>query len=240
VKKVPLILGVIVVVFVLLGVFLNKRRVDRGNSFFSSPKSQDCNKGPVPQFSHHITDIDNVALIQPGGGVEKYGNQNIIKSHSYIVVNGEVPIYAPTDSVAYEGANYMEEGMEQYSVFFQITCDVFYLFDHIHKPVDKLKSAFTREPAMDTRTYSIGPVEFFAGELIGYTTGTRNAHHFDFGLYDINEYNSYPGYENVDISERDRWSICPFDNFPENIKVDYTSRFGTIRSQNPIPTSVCK
>jgi hypothetical protein len=134
----------------------------------------------------------------------------------------------------------MEEEMEQYSVFFQLTCDVFYLFDHIHKPVDKLKNEFTRRPAEDSRTFSIGPIEFSAGELIGYTTGTMNAHHFDFGLYDIDSHNPYSDYEGVDISERDYWSICPFDNFSQEMINEYTSRFGTIRSQDSIPTSICK
>lgn len=240
VKKLLIITGVIIIIFVLLGGFFAKRKTNNRRGVFSSPININCKDKPLPQFSNHITDLDKVTLIQPGGGVEKYGSQNIIKSHSYIVVDGEVPIYAPVGSVAFEGANYMEEGLEQFSVFFQVNCDTFYLFDHIHKPVAKLKNEFTKKPTEDSRTSAIGPVEFSTGELIGYTTGTRGAHHFDFGLYDMNENNPYHGYKNVDINERDRWSICPFDNYSESMKSEYTSRFGTIRSQDPIPTSLCK
>jgi hypothetical protein len=240
VKRILIVFGVIVVILIVLGGFFGKRKINNGRGVFSSPESVNCKNVLLPQFSHHITEMEDVTLVQPGGGVEKYGNKNIIKSHSYIVVDGEVPIYAPTDSLAFEGANYMEEGMEQYSVFFQVTCDVFYLFDHIHKPVDKLKNEFTRRPTEDSRTFSIGPIEFSGGELIGYTTGTMNAHHFDFGLFDMTKHNPYTGYTNIVISERDYWSICPFDNFPQNMRIEYTSHFGTIRSQDPIPTSICK
>jgi hypothetical protein len=181
-----------------------------------------------------------IAVLVIFGGVEEYQGKNTIKSHSYIVVNGEGPVYAPTDSTAYEGAKYIEEGVVQYSVFFRIACDVFYLFDHIQKPVAKLENAFTQEPKLDSRTYPVSPVEFSAGELIGYTKGTLSAHHFDFGLYDRAKYNPYPSYTNVEISERDHWSICPFDNFPSDMQAEYTSRFATIRSEDSIPTAICR
>ena len=70
-----------------------------------------------------------------------------------------MPIYAPVDSIAFEGFTYIEEGMTQYSVFFEVTCDVFYLYEHILKPVEKLKRAFKREPTEDdTRTYDVQQV----------------------------------------------------------------------------------
>lgn len=238
VKKIFIIAGIIFLLFVLFIGFIRNFQL-RKNNFFSSPARRNCNEGSIPEFSHHITDLSMVELIQPGGDVERYQNKNIIKSHSYVVVEQEAPIYAPIDSVALEGSTYIEEGMVQYSVFFQVTCDAFYLFDHIQKPVEKLKKSFSKEPSQDTRTYPIGPVEFSKGELIGYTKGTLNAHHFDFGLYDTNNYNSFAEYKGVDISERDRWSICPFDNFPENMKNEYYLLFGTIRSEELIPEAIC-
>jgi hypothetical protein len=239
VKKVFLGVGTLALILILLGGIMSKNSVNRKQGAFSFPRQEGCEGKALPEFTHHITDIEKLTLVQPGGGTETWQGKTIIKSHSYIVIDGEVPIYAPTDSVANEGVNYMEEGLEQYSVFFQVTCDVFYMFDHIHKPVEKLKKEFTKKPTEDTRTSNIGPVEFSAGELIGYTTGTRGAHHFDFGLYDTNYYHPYSNYKGVDISERDRWSVCPFDNFPNDKKKVYISLFGTLRTQDPIPTSIC-
>jgi len=232
-KKVFFVVGTILAIAFIAFFVTSKKQ----SSFPSFKKGCKSNKGPF--FTHHITDLTRVKLVQPPGGIEDWEKGKILKSHTYIVVDGKVPVYAPIDSIATEGVYYTEEEMNQYSIFFDVSCEFFYLFDHIQEPVEKLKNAFQKPPSLDTRTYSIGPVEFKAGELIGYSTGTRFAHHFDFGVYDRTHRHNLEDLKGIEVSERDAWALCPFDFFPEEQKQEYFSLFGTIRTDEPVPQTFC-
>lgn len=203
--------------------------------------SSDCVSNSSPIFTNHITDLSKVEFIQPPGGSETWEGEPILKTHSYVVVKEEVPVYAPVDSELYEGVFYEEEGMTQYSLFFNVGCEVFYIFDHIQEPVEKIKQAFTEPPRKDSRTRLLKtPIVFKAGELIGYSTGTRSARHWDFGVYNKKHTNFLKDSDFPNLSERDLQATCPYDYFPEEKRLAYYALFGTIRTDQSVPTTFCK
>ncbi len=175
-------------------------------------------------------------MIVPPGTIES----RFLKTHSYVQVKEEAPVYAPYDAYLYEGVKYTEEEMTQYSLFFKPTCEVLYIFDHIQEPVEKIKEAFPGEPQKDTRTHTLKePIFFKAGELVGHTTGTKVARHFDFGVYNSARPNLIPASDAYELYERDKIANCPYDYFPDEKREAYYSLFDSFISDTA-PTTFCK
>ena len=155
----------------------------------------------------------------------------------------KAPVYAPTDAQLYAGAYYVEENKPQYFLLFEVTSDVFFNFDHIEEPVAKIVAAFPVTPKSDTHTDNINPtIQFAAGELIGYTTGTNQGRTWDFGVYDW----SKPNYLNQGtpegiqpLSGRDFFADCPYDYFIPALKAQYRFLFGSL-TNDPYSTDFCK
>jgi len=117
---------------------------------------------------------------------------------------------------------------------------VWYLVNHITDPVDKIRQALPTTPATDTKAppQISPPIHFSAGELIGYTSGTSQAHNWDFGVFDVNHANQFV---NQARFEKDKYgkvqtAVCPFDLFPAAQKAVYYSLFGETK---PVPGAVC-
>lgn len=234
-----LIYTVLLVIAIPVNEVVNKDR--RLNERFNGSRGFDlgCKSDPNFKFLSDITDLEEVSFIVPPGGFEEWEGGTILKTHSYIVVSEKVPVYAPTDSILYEGSFYIEEGMNQYSLFFQISCEYFYIFDHIQEPVEKIVEVFPNTPTYDSRTITTSSnVEFRAGELVGYSTGTKYAHHWDFGLYRYEQENFLSDSSIQNLSDRDRRAVCPFDYFNEKEK--YYSIFGNLKMDEPVPDMFCK
>lgn len=235
-RKKIIILGILLVVGIVGWGFITRFPVRRG-------LRGGCISNPDPVFSHDITDLSKVKFITPPGSIEQYGGEKVLKSHSYVIIDGRVPVYAPVDSTLYQGSYYIEEGENQYSLFFDVSCEVFYLFDHIWEPVGKLRAALPSEPSIDTRTTEVrNPVEVKAGELVGYTTGTVYSHHFDFGVYDRNRKNDLSLFssENLKLFDREYQALCPYDVFSEEKRLNYYSKFKNIKMDEPVPTVFCE
>lgn len=141
-------------------------------------------------------------------------------------------IYAPADVDATSGVYKVSKTIENidYDFWFQLSCERWFFINHVSEPVDKLKRLFSETP--QTNETSGGPsatanrtqfepiVHFKSGELIGYATGTNLSHQFDLGVFDVNHQNQLSA--NYQIrSEREKYFICPFDLFPDNIKAQY-------------------
>jgi len=235
-RKKVIVFGTLLVIGIFGWGFLRRFPLRRG-------LNRDCISNPDPVFTHGITDLSKIKFITPPGSLEQYGNEVALKSHSYVFIDGRVPVYAPVDSALYQGSYYEEEGENQYSLFFDVSCEVFYLFDHIWEPVDKLRVVLPSEPSTDTRTTEVrNPVEVKAGELIGYTTGTVYSHHFDFGVYNRDRKNdlSKITVEGLKLFDREYQGLCPYDVFPEEKKEVYYSKFENVKTNEPIPTVFCK
>lgn len=201
-------------------------------SIFSS-----CEKNANPVFSHHITDIEKIGYVVPPGTVEDYGTNKVFKTHSYIKDSGKVPIYAPIDSTLFQGVYVTEQGINQYALFFEVTCEIFYLFDHVVSPPEKIKSAFPDTPKTSTETQSVDKVEIKAGELVGYSIGS-DFEQWDFGVYTRNKKNNHSEID-APVHERDKMAECPYDYFPEEKTKLYYSKFKSHLDPEPYPTIFC-
>jgi len=233
----------LIVITLTLAVSFTILKINSPNTSLATPSfpKDDCQENSNPIFTSHITDLSKVKLINPPGSVVNDIQQNnVLKTHSYVVVKENAPIYAPIDSTLFTGVFYTEEGKTQYSLFFEASCEVFYITDHVHEVSDKIKSAFPGPPATTTQTKDLNtPIPFKSGELIGYSTGTKNARHWDFGVYNKNRPNHLKNETRYKLYDRDLIANCPYDYFPPNMRQQYYALFGTIISEDPIPTSFC-
>jgi len=191
----------------------------------SSSSEPGCKNNANPVFSKDITDLSRISQITPPGTVFDNGD---VTSHSYlwIVDGGQVPVYAPADMKLSTGAYYSENGLLGYILWFEVSCEVVIKFDHIEKPIDAIRNAFPSEPKFDTRDVEIEQVVTFkAGELIGYTTGTREANNWDFGVYNtaISPNPVTDGFSNLD--DLDKSADCGYDYFAIDLRETYRKLF---------------
>ncbi len=191
----------------------------------------DCVSNQAPDFTDDITDINLVSqIIQPPstgtGG---------LKTHAFMYTDLErVPVYAPADVSLTSGAFYLEtnEGGE-YLLLFDVTCEITFRFDHITEPADAIVAAFSDEPQEGTQTTQLAePIEFLAGDLIGYTTGTIYGV-WDFGLYNSEVANQFSDDPDYNTSEVYTTAICPFDFFGEDQRTIYYDLFAKTEDQLP-------
>ena len=203
--------------------------------------SKNCESDPNPVFTKSITDISQISHLTPP--VTTQGGA--LNTHGYIHLEengGKVSVYAPVDAKLYEGAFYNQGGEGLYIVYFEVSCEVRFLFDHITEPVEKIKDEFPDTPAADSRTNKVGPIEFKAGELIGYTGGTEMSKNWDFGVYNLKEENPY---REAKFEEGNgfRYSnaVCPYEYFTKELRAKY-DKLMTDSYGKPLnnPTNLCQ
>jgi hypothetical protein len=178
-----------------------------------------CISNPKVQFTNDFTEVEKISSVEPT--IITPGNS---RHRAWLnISSGKVAIYAPVDSELVNGVYKNARGAIDYDLHFQVTCEIWYLINHVIEPVDKIKNAFPKTPQTDTR---IGPpfketIKVKAGELLGYTTGTPLARNFDFGVFDLNHFNEgLPGDEGMKYGKEANF-ICPFDVLPKDIKEKY-------------------
>ena len=100
-KKVAVIIIVIIAVlglaFFLIFRLQNKTTQGIINTF------RNCESNPNPIFTYDITELEKIDYIVPPGNVEDYGDHKVFKTHSYMKGPNKVPVYAPIDSILYQG-----------------------------------------------------------------------------------------------------------------------------------------
>lgn len=165
----------------------------------------------------------------------------MFKSHSYLWIadNGKVPIYAPADAKLIGGAHYNEQGINQYTLLFQISCEVEFSLDHFLEPIEKIRTAFPTTPKIeDTRTDFIAPISFKAGELLGYTPGTPSAHNWDFGVYNSTKPDpdaaAYSG-----ATDKDKRANCPYDYYIPTKRGAYRALFNSEIGNGVMAVAYC-
>lgn len=247
---------IILIVFLAVLIFivgpLTKNLGDRliipkneNNENWFSDNKNGCVSNQNPVFSHYITDMSKVKMIVPPGSIETYQGEKIVKSHSYVLVNEQVPVYAPADGILVEGAHYIEEG-NVYYLHFQVSCEVTYRFDHILNPIQAIKDALPAEPSLSTHTSAPKDnIEVKAGQLIGYSVPSTVSYHgiwFDFGVVNTAQAQDLSNLENqgVRLDERDYQSVCPYDFFPKEMREKYYTLFGNYKDSGIVPTLYCK
>jgi hypothetical protein len=136
-------------------------------------------------------------------------------SYQWIKAQGaEIPIYAPADGVLVRIRHKtFRPGVfesDDYDLFFMISCDTLIRFNHITSPREDIAGAyqFGDQPSADIdddgtvieydeRQIPSTNIRVEAGDIIGYTSGTPQAHDFDFM---------------VSVADQ---TVCPFSVFDE-------------------------
>jgi hypothetical protein len=196
-------------------------------------KQPNCVSDPNPQFTAHFTDLSKIEFISPIGVVT-----HSIIPHSYVWIGidlegqvYEVPVYAPVDSIL-SGAAFSQGRMQdengqwvdvaQYSLHFEVSCEVSYHFAHIDRVADWIAAVVPTVPSESSRTIEVRPpLSVKAGDLIAYTSGTISAHNWDFGVYNRSKSNQFINqerYENVDILGNSLYADCPYKYFGDDLR----------------------
>lgn len=195
------------------------------NPYFGVP----CVSNSKVQFTHDFTDVDKISSVEPT--IITPGNS---RHRAWLNIRSDkVPIFAPVDSELISGVYKNARGALDYDLHFQVSCEIWYLINHVIDPVGKIENVFPKTPQTDTRTNPPfkEPIKVMAGELLGYTTGTPVAHNFDFGVFDLNHSNDgLPGDEGSKYGKEANF-ICPFDVLPDELRKKYYSKI--IVSEKP-------
>lgn len=186
----------------------------------------DCKSNSKPEFSADITLLSKISYLTPPVTVQ--GDD--LKTHGYIHLahdkSEKVPVYAPAEARAYEGAYYDVNSGPLYVLFFEVSCEVRFMIDHIAEPVEKIIKELPEAPADSSQGIKFGPVKFETGELIGYVGFTEGSKNWDFGVYNSEYKNPYRDkkYESSD-SFRYLNAICPYEYFSKESKANYKKLF---------------
>lgn len=197
-----------------------------------------CISNPKVSFTNNFTETDKIRDVFPT--IVIVGN-----SRHRVFLNIDTPqyekvaVYAPVDSELVGGVYKNVKGALDYDFRFQVSCEIWYLINHITEPEEKFKKLFPYIPQDHTRDPP--PLKerakVKAGELLGYTSGTPLAHNFDFAVFDLNHANEdLPGDPPGSNYGLEKNFICPFDVLPKNLKKMYYSKI--IISEKPY--SNCK
>ncbi len=197
-----------------------------------------CQSNPSPKFIHDFTDVNLIQKVTPPSLIASKAQDRAFLWIDTVKID-KVPIYAPVDADLIRGVYKISKNIEtiDYDLHFQVSCEVWFFINHISAPTDKIKSLFPSQPATATNnlTSVSPPLHFKAGELIGYTTGTAQAHNFDFAVFDLNTKTKLVG-ELKSHDTRFNNFICPFDVLPESLKSSYYQKL----IPDLIPESNCK
>ncbi|MBI3443375.1 hypothetical protein HY008_01765, partial [Candidatus Woesebacteria bacterium] len=189
-----------------------------------SISSANCQPNDHPVFTASFTDIDKLARISPMGGI-MVGSQSrtyvgMKKDENGLLVSS--PVYAPVDSklvaIVYAWRGDKTDGVAEYRLDFQVSCEVTYSFDHIPQLSDKLSKLAPKIPADNTYSIPNMSVPIKAGEQVGSTQG------LDFFLF-----NRAKKVEHINpkrwLSEHNTAADCPYDYFTNELKNKYYSLF---------------
>ena len=199
---------------------------------------------PTARFVHPPTDLENISAINPPGS--PIGG--VIKPHSYIFnvdapgrQSSRVPVYAIADSVLTAVSYYSDNGANgEYLIFFDVTCEISFKFDHLTEIVPKI-AAFTPEiPAVTSQTTRTDPIEFKAGEIIGYSEGAGDQGPWDLGAYDMTFTNKFANQERYEQTRNSQslHAVCPYEYFEEPLRSQMLALLGT-HGQQIIPGTEC-
>jgi hypothetical protein len=210
VKKILFLIPIVLIIAAGVFVATHKEKLQMDSRF-----GTDCISNPNPVFTHYPTDIDKVRLLMPPLMTVASG----MKGHSYIDVTERVPVYAPADATLVEGTKYREDlggrgEWDQYTFSLVVSCEVFYFFDHVIDPPEKIANAFAGEAAATTHSISIDPIEIKGGEFLGYSAGTGQ-HNFDFGVINMSQETILAGDSQYNHSEKYRNADCPYKYFDQ-------------------------
>ncbi len=181
-------------------------------------------------FTHYPTDTDAIeAVIPPPSLIQGH-----LKTHGYFDTRlKRVPVYAPADSVLTSGIFYSELTEEgEYMLDFDTDCGYSYRFDHVTEPLQIIIDQLNQIASKTSHTVPAEQsIEFQAGDLIGYTTGTIYGI-WDFGVYLDDHENQFVDNEDWNNSTVYTTAVCPFDVFDDEKRDFFYSKFTEFEKDN--------
>jgi hypothetical protein len=203
-----------------------------------------CNieSDPTARFTMAPTDLSQIAYIVPAGS----SAGGVIKPHSYLhnkfeadgKTNIRVPVYAVADAVL-SSVDYYDSflGIAEYLLFFDVTCEISFKYDHINEVVPKIAELVPEVSVDSGGGLRPSGITFEAGELIGYAYGAGNIGLWDFGAYDTTVTIQHAN-QARDAAGRGDHTVCPYDYFGDPLKSQMYSLFGAW-SDNLIADAEC-
>ncbi|MBI2636655.1 MAG: hypothetical protein HYW81_00460 [Parcubacteria group bacterium] len=201
---------------------------------------QTCVSNPNPVFTADITNLANLVRITPPGTILPDGD---VKTHSFVwnAPGANNPVYAPVDVTLAGGGYYTEGGVNQYIMFFDVSCEVEVKFDHIRNPIDAVRNVLPSEPKLnDTRTTpATERLAFKAGDLIGYTVGNPGSGNWDFGVYNTTITNYLAAEERFSAFPTYTNAVCPYDYYQGTAREAYRVLYAG-SGNSSVPTTFCQ
>jgi hypothetical protein len=144
-----------------------------------------------------------------------------------------VPVYAVADSfvnaIAYYGTSL---GTSEYLIFFDVTCEIRFKYDHIGELAPKLMALASSTPSQGSATTRTELIPLMAGELIGYTSGAGGVGPWDFGAYDLTFTNQFANQERYEKGgmKQSLHTVCPYEYFTEPQRSQMLTKIGIYSS----------
>lgn len=220
----------------------------RANNTTSTNESTNNNPEDL-HFTDDIFDPAAVASIGPlgelnGGHVEAQAVAGVlINLRPEVVADGkEIEVRAPAPMTLESYAHFKDPigGQVGWSLTFRLSPDVTMRLDHITRASDKIISATTSTPKSDSREeYPKSKINFKAGEVVAYTSGTSVAHNWNIYLYDKQHKNTFINqarYEDSHVGRRLINATCPFNYYDDAKKATFLALMG---QRKPGETTSC-
>lgn len=192
----------------------------------------------APLFTEHLFELDKVDRIYPlgqlnGGYHESSGlGVSLIWIKPDVISAGDrLTIYAPAD-IKLEQYAFYQMGSEPsaWTLIFRVNDRITIRMSVVSEAVPKIMEATTDTPAPTSAEHEpTTRVLLKAGEVIGYTSGSSQAHNWDIWVYDSEHSNQFANpsrYEANYLGERMRTAVCPYDFFDEQMRAEYVELFG--------------
>lgn len=197
-----------------------------------------CTSNSNPVFTHAFTDLSMIDALNPIGGI---GGGSPGRSYIGVKEGMEAPVYAPVDAVL-KTVIYVDRGAGrgEYGLFFEASCEVEILFDHIDRLSEKLGTYAPAIPSSSTKTDdgTHPRVRIRAGELLGYTNGTELARTFDFLVTNYGRKNSFINPKRWEW-EQALYGTCPYDYFTASLRAQYSAKLGKPSNTGFIKADSC-
>ena len=190
-------------------------------------------------FSADVTDLDSLATVGPlpalagGAGYEIRSYMQVKDSFAGV----RVPIRAPTKMTLVASSNYIDPLHDpsdtaykgEWGLVFEATCNTQVSFAHIREVVKKVSDVTVPSTAGGSAGELVSaPVDFAAGEIIGYYIRGPGFFAWDFIVTDTSVTNPFinmPRYQDAQL--KFLHAICPYDPYPPAMRQKYLDLLGT-------------
>ena len=206
---------------------------------------------PKPRFTHEVVPQAEIKSTAPPGSVFS----GMLKRHAYFFVGSgipvqewlgyprSVPISTPIESSLHSVHLYevvvAGEDVIEYEFMFEVSCEVWYRLGHIGPVADRI-AALGPFQLGDNRVDD--PLQFEGGELVGYWSGANPGGNMDLGVFNTTVEQTLANPERMTDGYHDQqlYEDCPFDYFPEELRLTYHSLLAEENTAEPVQTEHCR